>query len=755
MKKLLFSIIYLVLLFKSISIYAQEYHVSPVGNDNYEGNIKKPFKTIQNAVRKMAPGATCIIHNGTYREKISITVSGTESAPIVLQAANGEKPILSGLDELNLKWKSTDRKGIYVADFNSKSEFEQLFIDGKPLLEARWPNVPKNKYGDWDFFSPKVWATVDSIGNSYGTVKDKDLATTGWDATGALAVLNIQHQFFVWSRKVEEHSLGNTTFKYLKNLGNSVKDIDESGGNISFNDDRYYLVGKKEFLDSPGEWYYDSIKNQLYIFAPNDKNIQKCHLEIKTRNYSLIAGSNINYITVDGLTFFGTAFSFGKDYNNKSKNIIFKNNEIYYSSWTEHYSISKDDPKEKYYNNFPTIDADSSIVSNCIFANGALSALFINGNSNQIENNVFHDFNLNSSLGFPPLQISKPWEAMVGKATKASVRFNSIYNSGGILIQVAQSDNDVYMNDLHDAFKSCWGGNKDVSALYTQNIFCHGTRLHHNWVREGYAGTPMHRWGGGMGIRGDDKTAGLTIDHNVIWNIGSAGIELKNPNNPTLEMANGVFNNTIFQHSKYNTIKSGMIIETNNNHNQFSSIVNNLCESIYGHWFAKPLGTVANYSNNICDFAVETLLESPKNFDFRPKKNVTEIVDKGKIINGITSSTVGSLPDIGAYELGESVYWIPGRRERTASFPIVPDGAEVSSERDILMWKPAFKAISQQIYFGTNSNKMELKATLTVDQNIFKLTELAKGTKYWWRIDSIMTDNTIEKGETWYFKTIK
>ena len=260
----------------------------------------------------------------------------------------------------------------------------------------------------------------------------------------------------------------------------------------------------------------------------------------------------------------------------------------------------------------------------------------------------------------------------------------------------------------------------------------------------------MGRWNG---YSRRDKTAGLTIDHNVIWNIGSAGIELKNPDNPTQEMANRACSNTIFQHSKYNKIKSGMIVETHRNLcNQYSSVVNNLSESIYGHWFARPIGTLADYSCNATGKVVESLLENPLNFDFRPKATAADVVDKGKVFQDLTDSQFGSTPDIGAYERGDSIYRIPGRREEKASFPVIPNGATVSPDRDVLMWRPAYKAVSHMAYFGTDAAKLSNSGKYTGEKNVFSLPKLVAGQKYFWRVDAIMGDGSVVKGDVWSFK---
>ena len=744
-------IVILITLLPSL-LFANEIHVSVNGNNANDGSKERPLRTIQAAVDMMTTGDVCIVHAGIYRENIKINKSGEASHPIIIKAAEGEKPVISGLDIINLSWKSTEQKGVFVADYKNNN-IEQLFINSKPLLEARWPNVPKDKNGDWNFFSPDAWAIVDSTGNRYGTVKDSRLAATGWGINGAKAVLNVCHQFFTWTRMVTGYIPKSDSFNYPKNLGASIKAKDESGATLAFNDDRYYLVGKKEFLDVPGEWYYDKDQQKLYVYSI-DGNIPKSgSMEVKTRYFALTADENANFLIIDGITFYGTAFKIGKDYSKRNNNIVFRNNQVVYSSCTDYFSFEGDDTKSKLDKNFPVINADYATIVNNVFAYGTLNALLVNGKYALIENNLFHDFDLNSSLTCPILEVNKSWPGYVGKGGNAIIRYNTLYNSGGILTQITQNDNDFYLNDLYDAFRASWGGNKDASALYTQNVFCHGTRFHHNWVHDSYAGTPPLPWGGGMGIRGDDKTVGLVIDHNVIWNIGSAGIELKTPDNPSSDQINRVFNNTIFNHSKHNPLKSGMIIQTIGGQNKYSFVSNNLSETIYGHWFAKPLDTLAEYTNNCTGENVETNLENPISYDFRPKSTAINVINKGKPVTGFTNSIIGAAPDIGAYELGDSVYWIPGRREAKASSPILSDGAITTVNRDVLMWRPAYNALGHNVYFGTDKANLKLKGGFFDENNVFSLPKLVAGKQYYWRVDAVMKDRSVIKGDVWSFTT--
>lgn len=782
------TLILALLLAPLAALQAAELYVATNGDDKAAGTLDAPFQTIQRAFDQAGPGDTIFLREGTYREQVSLTSkSGTEGAPITLTAYQKEKPIISGLDVLKLEWQATPQTGVYVASFDTKPlgrkksaggkkparekkssepSVSQLFYNGKPMLEARWPNVPKDANGDWNFFSPHAWAVVDTSDNSYGTISDADLAATGWDVTGAQAVLNVDHQYWCWTRKVQNHSAGSKAFNYDKDLGSSVGKTYEGGDQSTFNDDRYYLFGMRQFLDAPGEWFFDAEAKQLYFYAPDGNSPTDGVLESKTRDWGFTADQDCNYLTIDGIEFFGTAFKFGK-YNKKCSFLVFRNNRVLHSSWTEYLKMPKGEAGRKAAPGadviYPTIEADHAQVLNNTFAYGALSALYINGFDNLIENNIFHDFCYNSSLDYAPLQVSKPWPDKIRIAGRATVRHNTFYRSGGIQVQVAQADNDVSLNDLHDSFLACYGGNKDTSALYTYDVFCKGTRLHHNWVYRGYSGTPPLSWGGGQGIRGDDRTCGLTVDHNVTWDLGGPGIEIKNVDNPKPKDANRCINNTVFNHSSSNPTKGAIYIcSIKNNQNSQSTVVNNLADSIYGWWFAKPLGTLKEFSNNDTAFNPVTDLVNLSWFDFRPVAGATAIIDGGVSVEGITGTVTGNAPDIGAYERGDTVYWIPGQRMEKASFPIVPDKAEkVPLNRDVLMWRPAYKAIAHHVYFGIDQNAVknagatssEYKGEFKGESNVLTLPNLTAGQTYWWRVDAVMPEGSVVPGDLWSFTT--
>jgi hypothetical protein len=120
-------------------------------------------------------------------------------------------------------------------------------------------------------------------------------------------------------------------------------------------------------------------------------------------------------------------------------------------------------------------------------------------------------------------------------------------------------------------------------------------------------------------------------------------------------------------------------------------------------------------------FLLEKLGANPwirpnQDYDFRPKKG-SYLIDSGVIIPGINDGNdkgvvsaedgkdfnhpplysgqkrkyVGAAPDIGAYEYGDSVYWIPGFRYPHPSVPIPNDGAVNVPIDYSLVWNYPYK----------------------------------------------------------------
>ncbi|HVL96838.1 MAG TPA: right-handed parallel beta-helix repeat-containing protein, partial [Solirubrobacteraceae bacterium] len=80
------------------------YHVAPTGSDSNPGTEAAPWRTIQKAANTLRAGETALVAGGLYIENVTITRSGTATAPFTIRNRPGERPILraglAGLDNM-------------------------------------------------------------------------------------------------------------------------------------------------------------------------------------------------------------------------------------------------------------------------------------------------------------------------------------------------------------------------------------------------------------------------------------------------------------------------------------------------------------------------------------------------------------------------------------------------------------------------------------------------------------------------------
>ncbi len=153
MKKL-FLILILSLLYNGL--FSKEIHVSVNGDDNNEGSLQKPFRTISRAAFVAMPGDIVIVHAGEYREQIVPPRGGnSETERIVYQSARGENVEIKG-SEIVKNWEKGQNDTWSVKIPNS---FFGEFNPYSDLIRGDWFNpTPKDrKYhtgavylnGDW------------------------------------------------------------------------------------------------------------------------------------------------------------------------------------------------------------------------------------------------------------------------------------------------------------------------------------------------------------------------------------------------------------------------------------------------------------------------------------------------------------------------------------------------------------------------------------------------------------------------------
>ena len=236
------------------------------GNDFNTGErIKQAFATITKCIKTLnRPGDECHIRQGRYHEpQFQISgKKGTLSQPIIIRGYGEEIPVIDGTIPVIPRGKSSWKRGkdgIYSAKI--ERDIWQLFVDGEMMTNARWPNA---LWSDKTVFLNKYWAKSSSR-STRGKMVDsgeKNLAGSGIDVTGAVAILNVG-SFNTFTAIVQSHRSGQNFFTYKDNFG-AIKF--KPGHN------QYFLEDKLEFLDNAGEWFYDKTTKTVYVKTMDGKS---------------------------------------------------------------------------------------------------------------------------------------------------------------------------------------------------------------------------------------------------------------------------------------------------------------------------------------------------------------------------------------------------------------------------------------------------------------------------------------------------
>ena len=610
---------------------AATFHVAASGDDAADGSAERPWHTLQAAAERLRAGDTCIVHGGVYRETVRPRHSGEPGKPVRFEAAPGSRPVIDGSDPIAGPW-SVHEGRVYRAPVDR--EFGQLFADGEMLVEARWPNrsLPEQL---WD---RDCWATADA-GSRYGRMVDADLAATGIDWTGGLAVLNVAHQFFTWTRPVLRHAPGSDTFEYPQDLAGITRYATETR---PWEDDRYYLVGKLEALDAPGEWHLDREARTLFLWLPDGSDPTAHRITAKARDHGLIVDGK-NHVEIRGIDFFACGFRF-----DRCSHGLVEDSRLRYPAFARHL----DQPGHAEDRGCAQMNGDDHTVRRCLFARAATDGLRMAGRRNTVADCLVEDVSWDGSLAHGGVWLNNPGEAADGSV----VRDSTLRRGGNALVNFRGPGHVVERNHVHDGGLAC----KDVALVYTGLPTCAGGVVRRNWVH----GCRTEE-GAGLGIRGDDQTRGLTVHHNVVWDCGRDGIIVKGDDNL-------VCNNTVFDIGTRAKPGNGVnlhvepeprkpwrnqwpLLDVQNRH---SRVANNASPSITGSNAGAPFpfGDILTHNFQGTDYR----LADPAGFDFRPRPD-SPLVDAGIVIPGITDGFHGSAPDIGAYESGQDP-WRPGVR---------------------------------------------------------------------------------------------
>jgi len=600
----------------AVHTQAAEYFVAINGSDNNSGSQEQPFQTIQKAADLMNPGDTCYVGGGIYRQVVRPMRSGTKGKPIRFEARPGEVVVLSGTEPIQGNF-SVHKGRIYKTKV--REVFDQLFVDGQMMIEARWPNMQFEQR-----FDKNCWATAGK-GSEYGQMVDQALAKTGIDWTGAVATLNVG-SWQTYRRIVRDHKIGGDRFEYERNMPGHVEAKRKWEGF-----DHYYLAGKLEALDVPTEWHLDRDSGTLYLWMRDGEIPTGRNIEAKVREYAFEVQER-QFIELRGFHFFGATFRF-----DSCSDCIIDNCHLLYPTWARRFGPAAQ----------TLIDGSRNVIRNSSVVFGDGPGVTVTGEHNTLENCLIHDVDFNA--------LDSGHGVSLSGSDKSTVRNCMIFNMGSSegLTVGGHGPSIVEYNHIYNAGLL----QSDGGLIQCHGINLNNTVIRYNWVHDHNA----FNWGG-IGIRGDDLTRNLLVHHNVVWNCREKGIIAKGDKNR-------VFNNTCLNNpmidilapsgaEPFKPFRPKQHPHLLDKQNANTTIANNYAPVISGtlKWQkakAPPLGRMeSNYQGE------HPMLIDPAGRDFRPAPD-SPLIDAGKFITPITDGYRGKTPDIGAYESGAQC-WLPG-----------------------------------------------------------------------------------------------
>lgn len=287
------------------SASAQDFYVSPLGDDSGPGSRAQPFRSLaraRDAVRTVNKAMTkdivVCLRGGEYGMTDAVEFdsqdSGVNGHTVVYQAFQNEKPVLSGGIAVT-GWRLHDpEKKIYRAAA-PQAGFRQLYINGKRGIRARAPNRE----------SPATFGPYWKI--SVVSMKEMRIDSQNWDICKNVKNLHeVETALFAHWYHLR---LFNTYTPGDKDVvAAPVKPAQRFNHGIGFyGKSFFFLENALEFVDVPGEWYHDPRGEAVYLAVPRGSDPNSLRVTVP-RLETLVVIRGTPEKPVENLAFEGITF---------------------------------------------------------------------------------------------------------------------------------------------------------------------------------------------------------------------------------------------------------------------------------------------------------------------------------------------------------------------------------------------------------------------------------------------------------------
>jgi len=269
------SIAYPNVVFKNITIsstdnnYSEDYtgtiyYFASDGSDSNDGLTKaEPKQTLSAASALTLSAGDAVLFNS--EDIFEGTITAQTGVTYGAYGLKSSKPVIYGSDEIT-DW-TVHSGNIYKATY--ATTINQLFVDGERLLAAREP--------DTGFFTVDAAPTTSQI--------------TSDELNGALNYTGTQCI-------IHSSSYGLETKAVTGSSSTTITLASAPFGDVTANE-KFILVGKLEFLDAAGEWYYDAAADLVYVWLPDNANPSTHTIRGSVTDYGLTASSKSGFTVKD------------------------------------------------------------------------------------------------------------------------------------------------------------------------------------------------------------------------------------------------------------------------------------------------------------------------------------------------------------------------------------------------------------------------------------------------------------------------
>ena len=828
-------------------VEARDFFAHPSGAVGAAATFDAPLPSVQACVDALSqPGDRCLLKAATWTgERATVTVRGkhgSPAAPMVIAAAGNGPVVFDGTVLIETPWVR-DAQGRFAT--TPPLQVHQLFARPKAAaatgamemqVPARWPNA---RFDDRSmYFAPENWAHAGPKGTGVHDVKTgdgrlqdagacatgeeccglcnhNDLAKSGVNATGAVAVLNL------WAggtgfQVISQHRPGTNTLRYNATWINGGSPDGEGarmlGDSYAKGVGRYYLEGPLQLLDAQSEWSYTAAPFGTLSWLPPKPGSLPDAYEVRAKNQTnAFEFLNSSFVTIANLSFFATALRAHDDAASSSSTAGDGEDGVQLTSQLSHLtfeSLDFDYPSASRRmlgstEPFPTVEIWTSARTHDGNRNPAFTyhtlvdlrfrfsdsmALQAQGSGWSITNCLW-EWNTWTGLGSaaPGMWKNNAAFLLYSSASPTLSRLSFANNGPSKAVKIATNVSaDIELVDFGSILQT------EDDGCMLESGGSHSMRLLRSWSHD--AGKGASRFDGDLAT----GTAHGAFIGNVAWNVSGFSVKGDYHNvsfntvfdgsdigagnaahtYPSAQTHSSPLTNTSKKSLVVETWDKGSTLTTANTHTVFEGNLIDGMGTWKGRWEGGK-GTAAGTYNCTGDPAAKVgaftgvFPDCPVNGNFA----TNNVVGSWLEVREHTAYDVkvqlrdawhrdfrpcpGSLAaahGAGAYKVWaatDAQHWIPGAKDRDgASQPSPRDGgAGVATDAD-LIFLGAFRATAHVVLIaqgGAGGSYVQL-ATLTDEDNIAH-PALKPNTSYAWRVDASFADGSTITGPEWTFAT--